>query len=284
MELKLHHVNYSTKDVGAVAEFYRSLFNMKPVPSYGDAQITSQGYDRKVEFLTDGTTEFHIAPQDLGVAFRTKQSLNPLDRGHIAFRTNDIEAFKAMLREKNIQFADYGVWAIGGWYQIFLQDPDGTIVEVHQTDYKAPGAYEFSAAIQAPRPFTGVARCIGSLASAIWVNQWRASCSTPGTNSGSMMSARAMRRSSARRGGGPHRRNWRTRDTIIVSLPTLEIFRRALWTRRLAGGNAMKTWSTPARSACLSSVIESGMCSDRRHRHRCSISGGVEALRQARWP
>ena len=139
MELKLHHVNYSTKDVGAVAEFYRSLFNMKPVPSYGDAQITSQGYDRKVEFLTDGTTEFHIAPQDLGVAFRTKQSLNPLDRGHIAFRTDDIEAFKAMLREKNIQFADYGVWAIGGWYQIFLQDPDGTIVEVHQTDYKAPG-------------------------------------------------------------------------------------------------------------------------------------------------
>ena len=74
MELKLHHVNYSTKDVGAVAEFYRSLFNMKPVPSYGDAQITSQGYDRKVEFLTDGTTEFHIAPQDLGVAFRTKQN------------------------------------------------------------------------------------------------------------------------------------------------------------------------------------------------------------------
>jgi hypothetical protein len=29
---------------------------------------------------------------------------------------------------------------MGGWYQIFLQDPDGTIVEVHQTDYKAPGA------------------------------------------------------------------------------------------------------------------------------------------------
>ena len=150
MELKLHHVNYSTKDVGAVAEFYRSLFNMKPVPSYGDAQITSQGYDRKVEFLTDGTTEFHIAPQDLGVAFRTKQSLNPLDRGHIAFRTDDIEAFKALLREKNIQFADYGVWAIGGWYQIFLQDPDGTIVEVHQTDYKQPGYSR-----RARPPFTG---------------------------------------------------------------------------------------------------------------------------------
>ena len=74
-----------------------------------------------------------------GVAFRTKQSLNPVDRGHIAFRTDDIEAFKAMLREKNIPFADYGVWAMGGWYQIFLQDPDGTIIEVHQADYKPGG-------------------------------------------------------------------------------------------------------------------------------------------------
>lgn len=140
MELKLHHVNYATKDVGAVTEFYRSLFNMKPVTSYGDARITSQGFDGRVEFLTDGTTEFHIAPQDFGIAFRTGQSLNPLDRGHIAFRTDDIEAFKAMLREKNIPFADYGVWAMNGWYQIFLQAPDGTVVEVHQADYKPPGA------------------------------------------------------------------------------------------------------------------------------------------------
>ena len=141
MELKLHHVNYSTKDVGAVADFYRSLFNLKPVSARSGNQIRSQGYDRKVEFLTDGTTEFHIAAQDLGVAFRTKQSLNPLDHGHIAFRTDDIEAFKAMLREKNIPFADYGVWAMGGWYQIFLQDPDGTVIEVHQADYN-PGAHE----------------------------------------------------------------------------------------------------------------------------------------------
>lgn len=140
MEFKLHHVNYATKDVGAVAAFYKYLFNMKPAPGYDGARITSQGYDGTVAFLTDGTTEFHIAPQDFGVAFRTGQSLNPVDRGHIAFRTDDIEAFKAMLREKNIPFADYGVWAMDGWYQIFLQDPDGTVVEVHQADYKAPGA------------------------------------------------------------------------------------------------------------------------------------------------
>jgi catechol 2,3-dioxygenase-like lactoylglutathione lyase family enzyme len=139
MDLKLHHVNYSTKNVKALSDFYKSLFNLTPAHAGAHTQIVSQGYDGQVEFLTDGTTEFHIAPQDLGVAFRTKQSLNPLDRGHIAFRTDDIEAFKTMLNEKGIQFADYGVWAVGGWYQIFLQDPDGTIIEVHQVDYKEVG-------------------------------------------------------------------------------------------------------------------------------------------------
>jgi glyoxylase I family protein len=39
-----------------------------------------------------------------------------------------------MLRHKNIPFADYGRWAMGGSYQIFLQAPDGTVVEVHQAD------------------------------------------------------------------------------------------------------------------------------------------------------
>ena len=58
MQLKLHHVNYSTKDVGAVAEFYRSLFNMKPVSGYQDARITSQGYDGKVEPLLNDKDVF----------------------------------------------------------------------------------------------------------------------------------------------------------------------------------------------------------------------------------
>jgi glyoxylase I family protein len=134
MQLKLHHVNYSTKDASATADFYRSVLNLRRVPGRSEQRDRNQGYGGKVEFLTDGTTEFHIAEQDLGVAFRTKQSLNPVERGHIAFRVDDIEAFKAMLREKSIPFSDYGRWAMGGWYQIFLQAPDGTIVEVHQAD------------------------------------------------------------------------------------------------------------------------------------------------------
>ena len=37
------------------------------------------------------------------------------------------------LEAQNIPYADYGKWAMAGWYQIFFHDPDGNIIEVHQT-------------------------------------------------------------------------------------------------------------------------------------------------------
>ena len=142
MTTRFHHINLCAKDPSDLENFYKDVLELSESNAYSgnQKQIENQGYGGRVAFLTDGASEMHLSTLDLNVAFRTKQPINPLERGHIAFRTDDIEAFKAMLREKNIQFADYGVWAIGGWYQIFLQDPDGTIVEVHQTDYKAPAA------------------------------------------------------------------------------------------------------------------------------------------------
>ena len=67
-----------------------------------------------------------------GIGFRTKQAVNPLDRGHIAFRTDDIAAFKKRLDEKGIPYSDYGTWAMNGWHQIFFYDPEGNVIEVHQ--------------------------------------------------------------------------------------------------------------------------------------------------------
>jgi catechol 2,3-dioxygenase-like lactoylglutathione lyase family enzyme len=55
-----------------------------------------------------------------------------LERGHIAFRTDDIVAFKKRLDEKGIPYSDYRTWAMNGWHQIFFHDPEGNIIEVHQ--------------------------------------------------------------------------------------------------------------------------------------------------------
>ena len=132
MKIKLHHLNFCSTDVPAMEEFYRSVFDLKPEPSLTGARVTERGYAGNVAFLHDGTTQFHLAEKDLTVSFRTKQSVNPLERGHIAFRTDDIAAFRKRLDEKGIPYSDYGTWAMSGWHQIFFYDPEGNVIEVHQ--------------------------------------------------------------------------------------------------------------------------------------------------------
>lgn len=132
MKLKLHHVNLSTNKVSEMTEFYRDVLDMEGEPSLESTRVVSQGYAGKVGFVTDGNMQIHLAEKDLEVTFRTGQAINPLERGHIAFRTDDIEAFKERLKEKGIPYSDFGAWAMNGWEQIFFYDPDGNIIEVHQ--------------------------------------------------------------------------------------------------------------------------------------------------------
>ena len=94
MKIKLHHVNLCSTNVPALDEFYRDVLDMKREPGLDQNRTPGGGYPGKVSFVTDGTTQFHLAEKDLGVNFRTGQAINPVERGHIAFRTDDIAAFK----------------------------------------------------------------------------------------------------------------------------------------------------------------------------------------------
>ena len=132
MKLKLHHINLCSVNVRAMDEFYRTVLDMEPEPALKATRVVDQGYAGNVAFITDGTIQVHVAEKDLKVGFRTGQAINPLERGHLAFRTDDISAFKKRLEEKGIPYSNYGAWAMSGWEQIFFYDPDGNIVEVHQ--------------------------------------------------------------------------------------------------------------------------------------------------------
>jgi glyoxylase I family protein len=128
MTTRFHHINLCAKDPSELETFYKDVLELSESNAYsGDQkQIKNQGYGGRVAFLTDGTSEMHLSTLDLNVAFRTKQAINPLERGHIAFRTDDIEGIKRRLTERG------GAWAIEGWHQIFFHDPQGNIIEVHQ--------------------------------------------------------------------------------------------------------------------------------------------------------
>jgi glyoxylase I family protein len=101
-------------------------------PTLNASRITNQGYAGKTAFATDGHVQMHLAERDLGLGFRQKQFVNPVERGHIAFRTDDIAAFKKRLEENGVLYSDYGTFAMNGWHQIFFHDPDGNVIEVHQ--------------------------------------------------------------------------------------------------------------------------------------------------------
>ena len=132
MKLKLHHINFCTNNVTAMDKFYQEVLEMDPEPEMGQGRITGQGYPGDVAFVTDGEMQVHIAEKDLECGFRTGNAVNPVERGHVAFRTDDIAAFKKRLDEKGVPYSDYGAWAMSGWEQIFFYDPDGNIIEVHQ--------------------------------------------------------------------------------------------------------------------------------------------------------
>lgn len=131
--LQLHHINLSSSVVPAMDEFYRALGCEPTTGGAATSRILStDGYSAPVSFLKSNGIEFHLGTTDLGVGFRMRQSINPVVTGHIAFRTDDIAAVKRDLEARGIDYADYGVWSIAGWHQIFFYDPAGNIVEVHQ--------------------------------------------------------------------------------------------------------------------------------------------------------
>lgn len=135
MKIQLHHINLCTNNVPVMDEFYRTVLDLGDEPAMGANRAKDKdGYLGAVSFVTDGTTQMHLAQRDLGAGFRTGQAINPLERGHIAFRTDDIATFKERLEEKGIPYSNYGAWAIKGWEQIFFHDPEGNVIEVHQAN------------------------------------------------------------------------------------------------------------------------------------------------------
>jgi glyoxylase I family protein len=132
VKLKLHHLNLCTSDVPAMDEFYRDVLGLAPEPAMNALRVKDQGYAGEVSFVSDGATQVHLSEKDLRCGFLTGQVVNPLERGHIAFRTDDIEAFKRHLEDKGIPYSDYGGRAMQGWQQVFFYDPEGNVIEVHQ--------------------------------------------------------------------------------------------------------------------------------------------------------
>ena len=135
MKLEFHHINFVSKNIDEMNNFYKKILSMDSIPMENfprTEETADSGYSGKINFVTEGKIEMHLAERDLNVAFKNNQSINPVDNGHIAFRTDDIKTFIERLKKEKIPYSDYGTTFAKEWHQVFFQDPEGNVVEVHQ--------------------------------------------------------------------------------------------------------------------------------------------------------
>ena len=73
-----------------------------------------------MSFVTDGDIQMHLVSKDVLNSFRSGQVVNSLERGHIAYRTDDIVALRAHLVSPGVPYSDWGSDAVKGWHQMFF--------------------------------------------------------------------------------------------------------------------------------------------------------------------
>ena len=122
----------SSDKVDQMNEFYLKVMNLQTETEGLPILEKNKGYSGNVAFVSDGKIQTHLAEKDLDVCFNTGHSINPLEIGHIAYRTDDLNAFKKHLDKLKVKYSDWGETAVAGWKQIFFYDPDGNVIEVHE--------------------------------------------------------------------------------------------------------------------------------------------------------
>ena len=107
MKLEFHHINFVSKNVDGMNDFYKNILEMDSIPTEHfprTEETFDSGYSGKINFVTEGKIEMHLAERDINVAFKNNQTINPVDKGHIAFRTDDINSFIDKLKKKTFHF------------------------------------------------------------------------------------------------------------------------------------------------------------------------------------
>ena len=135
VKLEFHHINVVSEDVDRLHAFYTDVLGLDDIPMSNFPRTETDGdagFDGKIKFATEGSMQMHVAERNFDVAFKNGQVINPVARGHIAFRTDDLAAFLAILDARGIPYSDYGTAFAKEWHQVFFQDPEGNVIEVHQ--------------------------------------------------------------------------------------------------------------------------------------------------------
>ena len=103
MKIKLHHVNVCSKDVPGLADFYRDVLDLQPEPSLRRAASSTRTAIPAGCVPLRRRNPIPSGREGLRHQLPHRAGLNPVERGHIAFRTDDIAAFKKRIIEDVVE-------------------------------------------------------------------------------------------------------------------------------------------------------------------------------------
>ncbi len=147
----MHHVGITVADLERSIGFYHSVLGLgfinepSPVfddPGLGPAVGVPGAALRQVSLeLGDGALELleYVRPES---PIDAPLAQNALGAQHVAFLVDDVEAKKAELEAKGVEFysdvnvVDEGVLA--GWRWVYFSDPDGNALELVEVAYTRP--------------------------------------------------------------------------------------------------------------------------------------------------
>lgn len=140
--LRLHHVNVTSDFMPGLVDFYQDALGLGMVPSPEMIATSASGtddgneaWDKAAKFFDAGDPnelQIHVTQRQPYLAAQEGHSVNPLISGHFAFRTDNLQDIMDRLDKAGIAYDDWGVWSVEGWHQIFLTDPAGNMIEIHQ--------------------------------------------------------------------------------------------------------------------------------------------------------
>jgi glyoxylase I family protein len=112
---RLHHVAIRVADCERSTRFYEDLLGMTRLPRRGS--IPGVWYAL-------GDAQLHLIERPTVERPTAGEGIDPTDP-HVAIEVEDYEATKQTLRERDIEFVEFGP-------QLWIRDPDGYTVELRQ--------------------------------------------------------------------------------------------------------------------------------------------------------
>ena len=136
MTWSIHHVNLEAKDVRRAARFYETILGMTEMAwTFPPARGYIPAEPEKLALFGDrrqSHTGLHLIKADPEFAQRNGLKHNPSVGGHVAIEVDDLEAVLARLRAAGIPYSDAGVFAIPNLRNVYVEDPEGNLLEINQ--------------------------------------------------------------------------------------------------------------------------------------------------------